>query len=264
MYKIICCQRDAEELQCDIESIVRWAEENQFEFNVSKCAVITYTTKRNPILFEYKLSNNILERKTELRDLGVQLRADISMESHVNIITSEALRNFGFIKRCSRFFSSQETIKQLFNSLVRSKLEYCSVAWDTSQVTLRDKIEKVQNKFLRYLCSKIDKISPMFISNKILRERFQVESLEERRKQASIIYGFKILNGFEENQNFLEQLQFNASRINRNRNLMYLPHIRTELEKNLPLYRISNIINNYPELPLFNCSLKKFKALVRA
>lgn len=263
LYKTVNNVGDAGELQMDIDSMAEWADRNKFIFNTEKCAVITYTLKRYPIKFEYKLKNNILNRKLEIRDLGVLLRSDLSMESHINIVTSEALRNLGFVKRCSRFFENHETISKLFNAIVRSKLEYCSIVWDPPQGILQSKIEKVQNKLLRYLCCKIDKTNPMYISNRYLRERFKVVSLTARRVNAGIFYCYKILNGLEENQEFLNRLMFNTSRINRHKHLFYLPSIRTEREKSLPVYRILQAINERPELPLFCGSLHKLKTFLK-
>ena len=140
-----------------------------------------------------------------------------------------------------------------------SKLEYASIIWDPNRADLVKKIEKVQNRFLRYLCLKVDHVSPMYISNKYLRNRFNITELEKRRKVACVSYLYKSLNYLENNPLFLENLYFSTSRNIRRKKLFYMPKVRTEAEKGMAIYKICLIANEYPLLPFFSCwSSKNF------
>ena len=50
-----------------------WCFINGLEMCVTKCAVITFTRKRDPFRYDYALDNSILERKSCVRDLRVLL-----------------------------------------------------------------------------------------------------------------------------------------------------------------------------------------------
>ena len=57
----------------------------------------------------------------------------------------------GFLSRVSKCFTNPKTKIILFNSLVRSNLEYCSQVWNPMYAVHSDRIERIQRKFLYHL-----------------------------------------------------------------------------------------------------------------
>jgi hypothetical protein len=61
-----------------------------------------------------------------------------------------------FINRRNKNFKNLYTFKTLFFSLVRSHLEFGSVVWSPSYSSYKKVIEKVQYKFLKLICYKLN------------------------------------------------------------------------------------------------------------
>lgn len=263
LYKTVRNLDDAEKLQDDLHNIFKWAEENEFKFNVEKCFVLTCSKKLNQIEYPYKIDTNLIPRVHEMRDLGVIIDSKLSYNNHIDYIVRGAFKNLGFIKRSCKYFKSEKTLINLFNSLVRSKLEYASIVWDGYTESNKKKIEKVQNRFLRYLSRKCDRIDPRYISSNDLRLRFGMASLDTRRTGASLIYMYKILNGIEANQDFLESLKFNVTRCTRRTNLFYLDNIKLEHSRNAPVRRLCELANHNHELRFFSSSRGSFNNAVK-
>jgi hypothetical protein len=57
---------------------------------------------------------------------------------------------FGFIKRLSREFRDSYTLKVLYVTYVRSKLEYANCVWQPFNVTHIKRIERIQEKFIKH------------------------------------------------------------------------------------------------------------------
>lgn len=57
----------------------------------------------------------------------------------------------GFIMRTTQNFDNRKCIDLLYNTLVRSQLEYLTPIWSPYQQTYIDKIERVQKKYTRYI-----------------------------------------------------------------------------------------------------------------
>jgi len=92
---------------------------------------------------------------TETRDF--LLSNDFTVNSHTTVTCNKARRVFGFMRRDCSEFKNPYCYKTLHFTLVRPILEYGSVMGNPRQTGLIDKIERVQNRFLRVLAFKINK-----------------------------------------------------------------------------------------------------------
>ena len=127
--KKILSRQSCIELQSDIDSMYKWSQLWQMDFNVIKCYIISFTRSKNPILFDYTMNGVPLQRVDEIRDLGVIITSSLSWNNHIDNIISKAARISGLIKRTLGWHASSQTTYIMYCSLVRPLLEYCSMEW---------------------------------------------------------------------------------------------------------------------------------------
>ena len=82
---------------------------------------------------------------------------------------------------------------KMFNSYLKSKLEYCCIIWSPNEQQYINKIEDIQRIFTR----KIDGMEGLDYHSR-LRE-LKMYSLERRRDRYRIIYGWQQIEGIKEN-----------------------------------------------------------------
>ena len=128
MYRVIESSSDNDYLQEDLCNLYNWSKINCLSLNVKKCFCISFGRGQNIVRNRYVLNDALLESVTEIRDLGVLLDSQLTFRNHINNIVQVGLRNLGFITRNSKQFTPW-TFKLLYCSIVRSGLEYASVAW---------------------------------------------------------------------------------------------------------------------------------------
>lgn len=251
---------DCIEFQDDISAIEKWSHESQLQFNLDKCFVVTFSLKRDNINAQYNLGGQSLSRKIEAKDLGVWFDRKLNFEKHVSIKVNESYRLLGFIKRCSQSFVNPKTEITLFNTFIRSKLEYCSLVWDPIHANKIHQIEKLQKKFLKYLGKKYRQLDLRLVRYDDLLQTYDIDSLEKRRKITNLLYIYKVLNNRENNPLVLSKFNFNVGTANtRSRTLFYQPAVRLNVAKNSPINRMCELINQYPELDPFSLSLQMFR-----
>ena len=102
----------------------------------------------------------------ELKLLGVTFDARNNWSSHVNRVVRCASRNL-FLLRTLKPVLQSDSLTILFNSVVRSILEYCSPLFIGLSNENSSKLERIQRRFHRILCGK-DCINLCF---KLLSER---------------------------------------------------------------------------------------------
>lgn len=159
LYKTVKTILDASLLQKDIEALENWTLENGLKLNAAKCFVVSFSKIKEPILFDYKISNLPLSRKTEIKDLGVWLDAELTFSTHIDYIAKTASKTVGFITRNSKNFKNIRTIINVYKTLVTPIFMYASTVWVPSTKCNLDRLESIQHRILRYISSKTN--SPM-------------------------------------------------------------------------------------------------------
>jgi ribonucleases P/MRP protein subunit RPP40 len=179
--RIVNCLNDTTVLQTALNCVLEWCEQNRMTLNVSKCKVMTVASTRSPILIDYNVLGVPLERVNEYKYLGVTISKDLKWTSHTSNIVSSANAKLGFIRR--HFSKTSVTIKKLlYETLVRSKMEYASAVWDPYQAYLARNLEGVQNRAIRFICNNYEYQNS---SISALREGLAMDTLEDRRSASS-------------------------------------------------------------------------------
>ncbi|KAL0829565.1 hypothetical protein ABMA28_003076 [Loxostege sticticalis] len=122
--KTIESMDDAVLLQKDIDSLSKWCDMNGMELNVKKCSFIKFTIKTNVLPTKYSVNGINLEEVQVIRDLGVLMDSKLTFVPHIDHTIKKASRAMGFLMRNAREFKHNSTKNLLYNSLVRSTLEY--------------------------------------------------------------------------------------------------------------------------------------------
>lgn len=152
IYSPVITLRDAQLLQADIDSVLSWCEDNRLYFNIQKCCCVTYSSSKNSnVVFQYKMGSEVLTRRDDVKDLGVNFSANMKFSYHIEKMCNNAMKMLGFVIRSTRDFKTINSIIYLYKTLVRSKLEYCIQVWDPGADFLSQRIETIQNKFIRYI-----------------------------------------------------------------------------------------------------------------
>lgn len=156
IYNPIKSINDCLALQKDLTTLSNWCTINRLHLNVNKCSVISFTRRTDKTFqhFQYRISDSILPRSKVIKDLGVLFDDKLSFNIHVRSIITRASKLLGFICRSLKPFDKLNTHITLYNTYVRSILEYGSSIWNPYYHVYTNIIENVQRKFTRILCYK--------------------------------------------------------------------------------------------------------------
>jgi len=173
-------------LQLDLNRLFDWSREWQMEFNVDKCKVMHIgRTNKN---FKYYMDSKELEAVHEEKDLGVLITSDLKASGQSIQACNKANRVLGMIHR-SIVYKSQKVLLQLYKSLVRPHLEYCTPVWSPSYQKDKAMVERVQHCFTRM----VPGFSQLSYHDRL--DRLGLWSLEERHNRADLIEVFKMCKG---------------------------------------------------------------------
>lgn len=112
---------------------------------------MTFMYKRENIHHTYKIDNIPTQEISFIKDIGVIVSNNLSWNDHIEKTTKKAYSILGCIIRHCDPIDDMDAILLLFKSLVRSVLEYGSIIWCPQTQVDRNRIEKIQKIFIRYL-----------------------------------------------------------------------------------------------------------------
>jgi hypothetical protein len=94
---------------------------------IFKTNIIYFTRGTKSIYFNYFLGDLLIVRTDCVKDLGVILDSKLHFHRHVDYLHSQALKLLEPIRFTTRNFSSLDSLKVLYITLILSKLVYASV-----------------------------------------------------------------------------------------------------------------------------------------
>ncbi|RVE40268.1 hypothetical protein evm_015082, partial [Chilo suppressalis] len=119
LYRVVNNQEDSSLLQRDIDAVVGWCNANKMKLNPQKCTHIKFTRKETPFASYYSVSDHRLKESSNIRDLGVLLDSKLNFVDHIDSIVTQSWKMLGLVKRVSKDFKNIDTLKTIFNALVR-------------------------------------------------------------------------------------------------------------------------------------------------
>lgn len=244
LYAIIKRPTDMEDLQAQVDLFADWCRLNQMVLNPSKCSTITFTRKRCPTFFSYKILGNPLTRDSFVKDLGVLLDSKLSFKNHISYLCSKASKQLGMIFRMTKYFRDVNCLKILYLSLVRSTLEYGSVVWAPYYHNDIGRIEAIQRKFTRFALRHLGECPNYETRCSMLH----LDPLSVRREAAK---AFFVADLFRSNINcpFLtSELNVNIRRrVLRSHSFLVIPGARTNYAFNEPVSSMCRVFERcYP------------------
>ncbi|XP_063924705.1 uncharacterized protein LOC135138659 [Zophobas morio] len=169
-------------LQNVLQKIVTWCVKNKLPLNITKCHVVSYTRKKEYCSLDYSICNASLIRCNAVKDLGVIFDSSFTFDDHIAHITTSSLKMLGFVIRKCKVFGDIETLKQVYYSYVRSKLEYCCIVLTPYYYCQKNALERVQRIFLKFLYFTAFSIYPQRgFDHATLLSKFDFKTLEFRR-----------------------------------------------------------------------------------
>ena len=154
-----------------MSSTSHWKQDTDFRY--------TMQTRNQPTQFE---------KVDKEKDLGVTVDSQLNFRDRINTKVNLANRNLGIIFRTSTYLD-QEVFLNLFKSLVRPHLEYCTPVWSPCYKKHRIIFENVQRRATKLVASCRKLSYPERL------RKLGLPTLESRRERVDLIQVFKILNG---------------------------------------------------------------------
>jgi len=239
--KKVICNEDKQQMQEDLRSIYSWAKVNKMEFNSKKFEQIIHGNTKNVSVEPYESSSeDPITIKNTVKDLGVFATNDLLFEEHMKKTINSSRVVMGMLLRT---FSTREKepMLKMFNTYIKSKMEYCCIVWSPVRQKWIYELEKIQKTFT----SKINGMEELDYHERL--KKLNLYSLERRRERFMIIYGWQQLEEKRENV-----LRLTATTSRRDRRI---------ISPKIPDKANGKRLSRVEKRQIFNCPARKVQRL---
>ena len=133
---------DKQQLQDDINTLIKWSEKLQMLFNFEKCKYLHAGYGNTGV--NYEIEGTILCKTVKEKDLGVTINANMKVSEQCRIAASKDNQILGMIRRNKTY--KEKGLIICIKAIVRPHLEYCIQAWRPYLRKDIDMLEKVQRR----------------------------------------------------------------------------------------------------------------------
>ena len=237
----------------DLVSIRNWCFENGPLLNPDKTKLIIYGSRQMTAKipeFRLTLLGKDLEPSETVKDLGVNFDKNLTFNEHIIKTVSSCMSVLGQIGRVKHAFR-KDILIMIINSLVFSKLYYCSSVWANTTDTNIKRLQGIQNYAARIVCNirKYDHVSPALKSLKWI-------PVKSHLYLRDAVMAFKCMTGLSPNylsNKFISRGSI-SGRATRNSQKLNIPLCKSATGQRSFYYRIVSIWNTIsPTMKLSRC-----------
>lgn len=140
-------QNAVQRIEHCLNDIYKWMNQNMLKLNSAKTELILFTSKRNSVpidSFNVSFGGSSIIPSRCVKNLGVHLDKNLSMQDNVNAICKSAHLNIRNIGKIRKYLTTAAT-KSLVHGLVTSRIDYCNSLLYGLPVSCMDKLQRIQN-----------------------------------------------------------------------------------------------------------------------
>ena len=138
-------------LEKEAANALSWLEQNEMIANPDKFdALFVKKDQTNTLGINLDFQGHAIKSEENVKLLGVTLDYKLNFDPHVSNLCKKAAPQLNVLKRLRSFIGLAER-EVLVQSFVYSNFNYCPLVWYFSSSKSLQKIEKIQERALRFL-----------------------------------------------------------------------------------------------------------------
>ncbi|CAM1330052.1 Uncharacterised protein r2_g3912 [Pycnogonum litorale] len=174
-------------LENDSLTLIDWFTSNQMKVNPDKFQAISVGKKSHSENITFDVRGTTIKCEDKVKLLGVTIDFELKFNSHIANMCQKASRQLNVLKRIGKYLNRLGKLT-IYHSFILSNFNYCPVTWHFCSEQNSKKMEKIQERALKFIYDDCDS------SYESLLEKSKLPSLKIRRIRAIALEAFKIIN----------------------------------------------------------------------
>ena len=237
-----------ERLNENLEKVHQWLLANKLTLNSEKTEYMIIGSKQRLANIindpQIELGEATIKQVNKSKTLGVVIDDHLTWNTQIDNIAKKVSKGIGMLRRIKEYVSTSTLIK-VYNAIVLSHFDYCSLVWDECADYLLKKLQKLQNRAARVITGSSYEIS----SENILSELDWLP-LKDRFRNKKAMFAYNVKNNIKLPQSMIGKYEMknNSNHNLRNNNTDFvLKKPKTNFMKKSITYSAASVWNDLPK-----------------
>ena len=174
-------------LENDSINLIDWFSKNLMKANPDKFQAIAIGPKTNKHNLSFDLKGNKITCEENVKLLGITVDSHLNFDKHISEICKKASQQLNILKRIGKYLNRLGRLT-IYYSFILSNFNYCPVTWHFCSEKNTKKIEKIQERALRFIYEHYEN------TYENLLKKSKLPSLKIRRLRTIAVETFKIIH----------------------------------------------------------------------
>ena len=144
-----------------LKTIISWSKKWQVTLAAEKTQLMLITRRPKPLNApRIVLNNENVSLQTSINILGVQFDEKLTFTEHVRELANRAAKKFACLRRVAHLLD-EKGCTMIYNSQIRSVMEYAPLVWSSCPPSYNALLDKVQDRVRRLINSKRNMEDPV-------------------------------------------------------------------------------------------------------
>ena len=149
----------------ELRTVDKWLTTNRLALNVNKSHFVLFHSSSNipHRKIRIKIRNKSITEENDVKFLGVLLDSTLSWKPHITELSKKLSKTIGIFYKLQHH-ATADVLKLLYYAILSPFLIYGSSVWGMAYQSHLDKLQAIQNKFIKAISfsDKYDSPSPLF------------------------------------------------------------------------------------------------------
>ena len=141
-------------LNHDLNNVSQWLVKNKLQHHSTKTKLMYVGSNQNLAKidneFPVMINDQLIPIVHSIPCLGVTLDETLNWNEHIEMVCKKVGARIGILKRIKPYVPAN-TLISIYNALIQPYFDYCSPLWGVCNKTLRDNLQKFQNRAARII-----------------------------------------------------------------------------------------------------------------
>ena len=137
-------------LESESNVLINWFKVNKMQANPDKFQVLAVGKKTFDKNMKICIQNSTLSCEETVKLLGIEIDYQLNFDIHISSICRKASQQLNILKRLGRYLDRLSKLT-IFHTFILSNFNFCPLAWHFCTDKNSNKLEKVQERALRFV-----------------------------------------------------------------------------------------------------------------